>query len=138
MNFQLKVIAGFALLLAAALAFIFLFRTSDEKAIENLLKAGLEAASDGDEEKVIALISPNYKNGEETRDAIIHRIRNAVKQRITPAKLKGAAIQVSGDDADASMTIEVGMLQYRQEFALWLKLRRENGQWKVIAADQTR
>ena len=138
MNFQLKVIAGFALLLVAALAFIFLFRTSDEKAIENLLKAGLEAASDGDEEKVIALISPNYKNGEETRDAIIHRIRNAVKQRITPAKLKGAAIQVSGDDADASMTIEVGMLQYRQEFAIWMKLRRENGEWKVVAADQTR
>jgi hypothetical protein len=138
MNFQLKVIAGFALLLAAALAFIFLFRTSDEKAIENLLKAGLEAASDGDEEKVIALISPNYKNGEETRDAIIHRIRNAVKQRIKPARLKGSAIQVSGDDADASLTVEVGMLQLRQEFALWLKLRRENGEWKVVAADQSR
>jgi hypothetical protein len=137
-NFQLKVIAGFALLLAVALAFIFLFRTSDEKAIESLLKAGLEAASEGEEEKVIALISPNYKNGEETRDGIVRRIRNAVKQRINPARLKGSAIQVSGDDADASMTIEVGILQYRQEFALWLKLRRENGQWKVIAADQTR
>ncbi len=138
MSFQLKVIAGFALLIAAAFAFIFLFRTSDEKAIENLLKAGLEAASEGEEEKVIALISPYYKNGEETRDGIVRRIRNAVKQRITPARLKGSAIQVSGDDADASLTVEVGMLQYRQEFALWLKLRRENGEWKVVAADQTR
>lgn len=138
MSFQLKVIAGFALLIAAALAFIFLFRTSDEKAIDNLLKAGLEAASEGEEEKVIALISPNYRNGEETRDGIVRRIRNAVKQRITPARLKGSAIQVSGDDADASMTVEVGMLQLRQEFALWLKLRRENGEWKVVAADQSR
>jgi len=137
-SFQLKVIAGFALLIAVAFAFIFLFRTSDEKTIENLLKAGLEAASEGEEEKVIALISPNYKNGEETRDGIVRRIRNAVKQRISPARLKGSAIQVSGDVADASLTIEVGMLQYRQEFALWLKLRRENGEWKVVAADQTR
>ena len=138
MSFQLKVIAGFTLLLAVALAFIFLFRTSDEKAIENLLKAGLQAASDGEEEKVLALISPNYKNGEETRDGIVRRIRSAVKQRLTPARLKGSAIQVSGDDAEASMTVEVGMLQVRQEFALWLKLRRENGEWKVVAADQTR
>jgi hypothetical protein len=138
MSFYAKVIGGFVALLLVALGFVFLFRTSDEKAIENLLKAGLESASEGEEEKVVALISPNYKNGEETRDGIVRRIRNAVKQRITPAKLKGAAIQVSGDDADASMTIEVGMLQYRQEFAIWMKLRRENGEWKVVAADQTR
>ncbi len=138
MSFQLRVIAGFALLVAVALAFVFLFRTSDEKAIENLLKAGLEAAEGGEEEKVIALISPNYRNGEETRDGIIRRIRKAVKQRITPARLKGSAIQVSGDDAAASLTVEVGMLQYRQEFALWLKLRRENGEWKVVAADDSR
>ena len=138
MSFNLKVIVGVAVLLGVALAFVFLFRTSDEKAIENLLKGGLEAASEGEEEKVLALISPNYKNGEETREGIVRRIRNAVKQRIRPAKLKGSAIQVSGDDADASVTVEVGMLQYRQEFAIWLKLRRENGEWKVIAADQTR
>ena len=138
MSFQLRVIAGFALLVAVALSFVFLFRTSDEKAIENLLKAGLEAAAGGEEEKVIALISPNYRNGEETRDGIIRRIRKAVKQRITPARLKGSAIQVSGDDAAASLTVEVGMLQYRQEFALFLKLRRENGEWKVVAADDSR
>ena len=138
MSFYAKVIGGFVALLLVALGFVFLFRTSDEKAIENLLKGGLEAASEGEEEKVLALISPNYKNGEETREGIVRRIRNAVKQRIRPAKLKGSAIQVSGDDADASVTVEVGMLQYRQEFAIWLKLRRENGEWKVIAADQTR
>jgi len=138
MNFYVKSIAGFAVLLAVALSFIFLFRSTEEKAIENLLRARLDAAAEGEEDKVVALISPNYKNGEETRDGIVRRIRNAVKQRISPARLKGSAIQVSGDVADASLTIEVGMLQYRQEFALWLKLRRENGEWKVVAADQTR
>lgn len=138
MSFNLKVILGVAVLLGVALAFVFLFRTSDEKAIENLLKGGLEAASEGEEEKVIALISPNYKNGEETREGIVRRIRNAVKQRIQPARLKGSAIQVSGDDADASVTVEVGIPQFRQEFAIWMKLRRESGEWKVIAADQTR
>ncbi|HZE98047.1 MAG TPA: hypothetical protein VE981_13540 [Planctomycetota bacterium] len=138
MNFYTKVIGGFVVILALALAIIFLFRTTDEKAIEKLLEQGLEAATDGEEEKVIALISPNYRNGEETRDGIIRRIRGAVKQRIKPARIKGSAIQVSGDDAAASVTVEIGMLQYRQTFGLHLKLRKENGVWRVTSADETR
>jgi hypothetical protein len=137
-NFYTKVIGGFALLLAVALAFVFLFRTSDEKQIEQLLAQGLEAASEGEEEKVAALLSPNYRNGEETREGILRRIRGAIQQRIKPAKIKGSAIQVSGNDADANVTIEVGFLQARQEFGIWLKLKKENGEWKVTAADQTR
>jgi hypothetical protein len=135
MNFYVKVIAGFALLLAVALAFIFLFRTTDEKAIENLLRAGLEAASDGEEDKVVALISPNYKNGDETRDGIVRRIHAAVQQRIKPARIKGSAIQVSGDDADASVTVEIGFGQLRREFGLRLRLKKENGDWKITTAE---
>lgn len=136
MNFYTKVIGGFVLLLAVALAFIFLFRTTDEKAIEELLTKGLAAAEAGDAEGVIALISPNYRNGEETRDSVIRRIRQAVNQRISPAKLEGAAIQVSGDEAEASAKVVVGALQLRREFGLRLKLRKENGEWKVTSADE--
>ncbi|MBV8880792.1 MAG: nuclear transport factor 2 family protein [Planctomycetaceae bacterium] len=136
MNFYTKVIGGFAALILAALAFIFLFRTTDEKAIEKLLEKGLAAAEAGDTEGVIALISPDYRNGEETRDTIVRRIRQAVSQRITPARMEGAAIQVSGDEAEASVKVVVGALQLRREFGLRLKLRKENGEWKVISADE--
>lgn len=136
MNFYTKVIGGFVLLLAAALTFIFLFRTTDEKAIEELLKKGLLAAEAGDAEGVIALISADYRNGEETRDSVVRKIRQAVGQRISPARLEGAAIQVSGDDAEASAKVVVGALQLRREFGLRLKLRRESGGWKVTSADE--
>jgi ketosteroid isomerase-like protein len=136
MNFYTKVIGGFAALLLVALAFIFLFRTSEEKAIEQLLEKGLKAAEAGDAEGVIALISPHYKNGEETRESIVRKIRQAVGQRISPASLKGSAIQVSGDVADATATVVVGALQLRREFSLSLKLKKENGEWKVTSADE--
>lgn len=136
MNFYTKVIGGFAVLILAALAFIFLFRTSEEKAIEQLLERGLKAAEAGDAEGVIALISPQYRNGEETRDSVVRKIRQAVNQRISPAALKGAAVQVSGDVADASATVVVGFGQLKREFSLSLKLRKENGEWKVTSADE--
>jgi hypothetical protein len=136
MNFYTKVIGGFVLLILVALAAIFLFRTSDEKAIEQLLEQGLKAAEAGDAEGVIALISPNYKNGEETRDSILRKIRQAVGQRISPVKLDGVAVQVSGEDADASAKVIVGFGQVRRDFGLRLKLRKENGAWKVTSAEE--
>lgn len=136
MNFYTKVIGGFVLLIAVALTVIFLFRTTDEKAIEQLLEKGLKAAEAGDAEGVVALLSPNYKNGDETRDSIVRKIRQAVNQRISPARMDGAAIQVSGEDAEASVKVIIGALQLRREFGLRLKLRKENGEWKVTSADE--
>lgn len=135
MNFYVKVIGGFVLLILAALAAMFFFRSSDEKEIEKLLQRGLEAAEAGDVEGVVALISPNYKNGDETRESIVRKIRQAVNQRITPARMDGAAIQVSGEDAEANVKVVIGALQLRREFGLRLKLRKESGAWKVTSAE---
>src|SRR5579862_5416482 len=134
MNFYTKAIGGFVLLIVLALSAIFLFRTSDERAIEQLLAGGLRAAEAGDTEGVIALISPDYKNGEETRDSILRKIRQAVSQRLSPARMEGAAIQVSGEDAEANVTVVVGALQMRRDFGLRLRLRKEHGGWKVTSA----
>ncbi len=136
MNFYTKVIGGFVAVLFVALAVIFLFRTTDEKAIEQLLEAGLKAADAGDAEGVIALISPNYKNGDETRDSVVRKIRQAVAQRLPGARKEGAAIQVSGDDADANVKVIVGLGQLRREFGLKLHLRKEDGVWKVTSAEE--
>jgi hypothetical protein len=131
-NFYTKVIGGFALLLAVALGVIFLFRTTDEKLIEKLLVDGLEAAERGDAEAVIALLSPVCEN----RERLAGRIRQAVGQRISPARLAGSAIQVSGDDADASARVVIGALQFRKEFGLRFKLKKEAGAWKITFAEE--
>jgi hypothetical protein len=136
MSFYVKVTLGVAALILIALGAVFLFSSSEEKAIEKLLEQGLKAAEAGDEEGVIALISPNYKNGEQTREQIIRRIRQAVQQRISPAKLEGAAIQVDGEEADANVRVVVGALQLRREFALRLHLKKESGTWKVTSAEE--
>ena len=136
MNFYVKVSLGVAALIALALAAVFLFSSSDEKVIEKLLEGGLKAAEEGNADGVVALLSPNYRNGDQTYDGIVRRIRQAVSQRIAPAKMEGAAIQVSGDDAEASVRVIVGALQLRQEFGLRLKLKKEGGAWKVTSAEE--
>jgi hypothetical protein len=136
MNFYVKVTLGVIALILVALGAVFLFSSSEEKAIEKLLEQGLKAAESGDEEGVVALISPNYRNGEQTREQIIRRIRQAVQQRITPARMDGAAIQVDGDEADANLRVVVGALQLRREFGLRLHLKKESGAWKVTSAEE--
>jgi hypothetical protein len=135
-NFYVKVSLGVGALILLALGAVFLFSSSEEKAIQRLLEQGLKAAEAGDAEGVIALISPDYKNGEQTREGIVQRIRLAVTQRITPARMDGAMIQVSGDDADASVRVVVGAFQLKREFGLRLKLRKESGAWKVTSAEE--
>lgn len=136
MNFYVKVTLAVVALIVLAFGAMLLFSSSEEKVIQKRLEEGLAAAEAGNEEGVVALISPNYSNGGQTRELILKRIHQAVAQRITPAKLEGAAIQVSGDDADANVRVVVGALQYRQEFGLRLKLRKENGVWMVTSAEE--
>ena len=136
MNFYAKVGAGVGALILVAVAAIFLLSSSEEEAIEKVLEGGLKAAEEGNVEGVIALLSPNYRNGDQTYDGIVKRIRMAVAQRISPAKMDGAAIQVSGDDAEANVKVIVGALQLRREFGLRLKLKKEQGQWKVTSAEE--
>ena len=136
MNFYAKVGAGVGALILAAVAAVFLLSSSDEKVIQKLLEGGLKAAEEGDEAGVVALISLDYRNGDQTYEGIVKRIRQAVAQRITPARMDGAAIQVSGDDAEANVKVVVGALQLRREFGLRLKLKKEHGEWKVTSAEE--
>jgi len=136
MNFYVKVAGGVGGLILIAVVAIFLLSSSEEKVIQKLLEDGLKAAEQGNAEGVIALISRNYKNGDQTYDGVVRRIRQAVSQRISPAKMDGAAIQVSGEDAEASVKVIIGALQLRREFGLHLKLKKEQGAWKVTSAEE--
>ena len=137
MNFPVKVTLGVAALIGLAIGAVFLFSSSEEKAIQAVLEGALKAAEAGDAEGVIAVVSPTYRRESETRDDLVRRIRAVVSQRITPAKMDGAAIQVSGDDADASVRVVIGALQLRRSFGLKLSLKKEEGVWKVTSAEQS-
>jgi hypothetical protein len=137
MSFPVKVTLGVAALIGIAIAAIFLFSSSEEKAIQSVLEGALKAAEAGDAEGVIAVVSPDYRRESETREDLVRRIRAAVSQRISPAKMDGAAIQVSGDDAHASVRVVIGALQLRRSFGLKLSLKKEHGVWKVTSAEQS-
>jgi len=137
MNFPVKVTLGVAALIGLAIGAVFLFSSSEEKAIQAVLEGALKAAEAGDAEGVIAVVSPTYRRESETRDDLVRRIRAVVSQRITPAKMDGAAIQVSGNDADASVRVVIGALQLRRSFGLKLSLKKEEGVWKVTSAEQS-
>lgn len=136
MSFYVKVGAGVGALILIAVLAVFLLSSSEEKVIQKALEGGLKAAEEGNAEGVIALLSTEYKNGDQNYEGICKRIRQAVGQRITPARMDGAAIQVSGDDAEANVKVIVGALQLRREFGLRLKLKKEHGEWKVISAEE--
>jgi hypothetical protein len=136
MNIAVKISLGVAGVIVIALAAVFLLSNGEEKAIEELLETGRKAAEEGNAEGAIALISPDYRNGDQTYDGIVKRIRQAVSQRITPVKMEGAAIQVSGDAAEAGVRVIVGAFQFRQEFGLRLKLKKESGVWKVTGTEE--
>ena len=137
MSFPLKVILAVAALIGIAILLVFLFSSSEEKAIQKVLEGALEAAKEGNAEGVIAVVSPNYRRENETREDLVRRIRAAVSQRINPARMEGAAIQVSGDDADASVRVIVGFGRLQRSFGLKLTLKKENGSWLVTSAEQT-
>ena len=105
MNFYVKVGGGVAALIVVAALAVFFLSSSEEKVIQKLLEGGLKAAEEGNSDGVIALLSTNYRNGDQTYEGIAKRIRQAVSQRITPARMEGAAIQVSGDDAEVVLNV---------------------------------
>lgn len=140
MSFHVKVAAGVALLVGVALAAIFLLGSGDEKAIEQLLVEGAAAHSRGDAEAVIALISKSYRTKEDDYEAICKRLRDVRGTReYPPVEVVGSAIEVSGKEADAHVRVRGRMGPYRgAETGLRLKLRREEGGWKVTAAEEIR
>ena len=140
MNFQLKVILVFVGVLVLAMAAIFLLRSSDEEKIMDLLEEGVAAASRKDPEGVIRLVSSSYLNGEEDYDAVTKRIREKVTSANTPPlQLLGAAIHFEDGEAVVLVTIEARVGPYKGgKMKLHLKLRKEDGEWRITWAEWIR
>ena len=138
MSFQAKVAGGVALVMGAALAFILFFRTSDEAAIEALLRGGAEAAQKADADGVIAMLSTSFKSAQGDHAWAVERIRGALTRSPGFIEVLGCAVQVIDEEtAQASIRLR----GYVGKNELWragfdLRLRKEDGGWKVTSAEE--
>ncbi len=139
MSFHVKVVLAVAVLVAAALALIFLLRSSDEEAIEKLLQDGAEAASRQDADAVISILSKNFKSKEGDYAWAVERVRGVLRQPVGQLTVSPGGITVEGDEASARVGLkasagprEIGRTSFEFTF------RKENGAWKVFSAEELR
>jgi hypothetical protein len=134
-----KIVVGVVLLVAAASAVIFLFRTSDEKQIEKLLESCAEAAQKGDAETIIRHLDPSCTMGDQPYSALVDRLRSYVKQAAGMMVDIGSAISVSGDEGLVKLHVKVHALQHvLGEAEASLKLKKIGGEWKFVRVDEAR
>lgn len=139
MSFQAKTIGLMGGVLALALAFILFFRTSDQAAIEKLLREAAESAQKADAEAVVALISRSFESERGNYDWAAGRVRGALTRSPGFIEVLGCAVEVEdGERARALLHLR----GYVGKNELWrmsldLRLRKESGEWKVTSAVET-
>jgi len=138
MSFHAKVVTGVGVVMGAALIFILFFRTSDEAAIEALLRGGAEAARKADADGVIALLSTSFKSAAGDHAWAAQRVRERLTRSPGFIEVLGCAVQVT-DEENAQATIRLRGYVGKNE--LWragfdLTLRKEEGGWKVTSAEE--
>lgn len=137
MSFNAKVIGGTLALMGAALLFILFFRTSDEEAVEQLLREAAAAAERGDAEAVVGILSVNFDCPRGDYTWAQRYVRDRLTRSPGQIEVLGVAVQVNGDEAAAT----VGLRGYVLKNELWrtalsLRLRRVEGAWKVDYAEE--
>jgi len=137
MSFQVKVAAGAATVMGAALVFILFFRTSDEAAVEAFLRAGAESAQKADADAVVAMLSTSFRCPKGGYAWAVERVRQALRQSPGQIEVLSCVVQVDGEAAQAMLKLR-GHLGANE---LWrisfdFGLRKEDGAWKLSSVDE--
>lgn len=139
MKFHAKVTVAALVLVGAAAALVFLFRSSEEEMIEQLLRDGAAAASRQDAESVVGLLSPSFKSSEGDHAWAVGRIRRALAQPVGQLEVSPGGIQVEGDQASARIRLRAKAGPYSTgEMSFEFRFRKEGGAWKVVSAEEIR
>ncbi len=139
MSFPAKVAGGTAVLLGAAAAAVFLLSSGAEREIEKRIEEAARAAERGDAEAVASFLSREYRSGPEGYEEAVRRVRREVRRLGGGASLRveGCAVDVDGEEAEALVRVAVRLgPRPAGGFDLRLRLRREEGVWRVIAAEE--
>lgn len=140
MSFQLKVGLGMAVLVGAAIGALFLLAGgAEEAAIEELFEMAAAAAGRGDAEAFLAIVSRDYRSLEDDYDGVVRRIRSHIRPENPLGRVEvRPAIQVEGNEAEATARVIVGYGRNASQVLFRVKLRREAGGWKVVSAEEVR
>ena len=140
MNFNLKVILGVALLIAAALGAILFLGGGEAKEVEAVLREAFEAARRGDSEGVIRHISPRYDTpGTNYEEACMHLRGMVGPGKYQDLELNDLDISAMGESARATCTLKIVQpknlpLPFINR-KLLIDLRKEQERWMVIAVE---
>ena len=137
MSFQAKIVGVVGAVMGGALLFILFFRSSDEAAIEALLREGAEAAQRADADAVVAMISTSYKHPQGDYAWAVGRVRHALQRSPGQIEVLNCVVQVTGEEARASVQLRghVGANELWR-ISIEFHLRKESGAWKVVATDE--
>jgi hypothetical protein len=137
MSFQAKIIGVVGAVMGGALLFILFFRSSEEAAIEAMLREGAEAAQRADAEAVVALVSKEYKHPQGDYAWAVGRVRQALQRSPGQIEILGCAVQVDGEAAQATIKLRFHLgPNERGRIAFDFRLRKEEGAWKVVGSDE--
>jgi hypothetical protein len=138
MSFAQKVIAGTVILVGIAAALIFFLRDSEEDRIDALFEAGVRAATKGDLEGIKAILSLDFESQEYDYDGVIGRFRKEFRdRRFGTARIAGSSINVDGKIAGATVRVEfLAGPRLLGETVFRVRLRKEEGAWKIVSADR--
>jgi hypothetical protein len=140
-SFPAKVAGGTAVLLGAAAAAVFLLSSGAEREIERRIEEAARAAERGDAEAVVAFLSRAYRSGNEDYEDAAGRVRREVRRLGggggAALRVEGCAVDVHGEEAEALVRAVVRLgPRPAGEFQVRLRFRREEGVWRVIAAEE--
>jgi len=136
MNFFAKVILGSVAVLLLAAAVVLLFRSREAGRVEALLREAAGWASEGDVEKVAALIHPDFNS--EGWDA--GEAAGVIRRELAPNRggrkyeLESIRVEVNGDDAHAHVRVRVkgGDLPVDVRWDAIVHLRKLDGAWRIL------
>jgi len=138
-SFHAKVVAAAAVVLSVAFGLVFLLRSSDEEAIEELLREGARAASLQDAAAVEALLSKSFRSSEGDYDWAVRRIRRALAQPAGQIEAAPGPIQIQGEEASARVRLRAKAGPYGVgEADFDFRFRKESGAWKVVSAEEVK
>jgi hypothetical protein len=134
-----KIVIGVLAVFGLAVAAVFFFRSSEEEKIDKMLHDCAEAAEKGNAEGILRHLDPSCTLNGSNYQALGDRLRRDL-ERIRGASIEiGVVPQVVQDDAEATVHVRVRAAQHLLgEEDVAVKLKRVNGEWKIVRVDEVR
>lgn len=134
-----KIVAAVGIVLALAVAAIFLFRSSDEDKIQKMLRECADAAEKGDAGGILRHLDPACTLNGAKFELLEQRLRQELGQ-VRGARVEiGVSPQVSNDEASVGLHVRVRAAQHvLGEADLKLHLKRVGDEWKILRVDEVR